>query len=364
MFDGPDYELRWPTKVFADELREILQRQSGGNWSTRVSNLLGEAFSGEEPRNDFRASGNAGFAAPSMQDAQWTFAAQLLQAAPSLRQYRQPRPYYPQRIGSTAPAEPRGVDKVHRDFAALIAEFEGDGYLASAFPKDCVDDRRPVRVDPDAELTARLGRSGLWPLRPDTWDQETFYGLIEVFHDLVARPRDRSWHDYSGCGWHYSGFARDPARAIYRWRVNALLSTSTIELRLAEEGEDVGRLVHVSDEGRTELVERALGSTNPTVAGRVAHAIALFRSRGSTEHDKRSAIVTLAGILEERRRILKESLFSKDEGALFEIANGFALRHQSESQKADYDQAFLDWVFWWYLATVELTDRLMARDTA
>jgi len=31
--------------------------------------------------------------------------------------------------------------------------------------------------------------------------------------------------------------------------------------------------------------------------------------------------------------------------------------------KASYDPVFLDWVFWWYLATIELTDRLLRRDT-
>ncbi len=48
-------------------------------------------------------------------------------------------------------------------------------------------------------------------------------------------------------------------------------------------------------------------------------------------------------------------------GALFHIANKFAIRHQNEQQLADYDPAFLDWVFWWYLGTVELTNRIIIR---
>jgi hypothetical protein len=36
----------------------------------------------------------------------------------------------------------------------------------------------------------------------------------------------------------------------------------------------------------------------------------------------------------------------------------------SDRQRGDYDPVFLDWVFWWYLATVELTDRLLARQDA
>lgn len=43
---------------------------------------------------------------------------------------------------------------------------------------------------------------------------------------------------------------------------------------------------------------------------------------------KRSAIVTLVGILEERRALLKDQL-GKDEGALFQIANlGLSVRRE------------------------------------
>ena len=48
---------------------------------------------------------------------------------------------------------------------------------------------------------------------------------------------------------------------------------------------------------------------------------------------------------------------SNDEGALFQIANQFDLRHSGERQRPHYQDSYLDWVFWWYLATVELTDR-------
>ena len=48
---------------------------------------------------------------------------------------------------------------------------------------------------------------------------------------------------------------------------------------------------------------------------------------------------------------------------MFSLANEFAIRHQRRGQQGDYDPAFLDWIFWWYLATIELTDRLLARDS-
>ena len=107
-------------------------------------------------------------------------------------------------------------------------------------------------------------------------------------------------------------------------------------------------------------IDNVLVNARPESAGQVAHAVALFRSRTADAEYKRSAILTLAGVLEERRQLIKAELGSADEGALFQIANKFAIRHQRAGQQADYDPAFLDWIFWWYLATVELIDRIIS----
>lgn len=135
-------------------------------------------------------------------------------------------------------------------------------------------------------------------------------------------------------------------------------------MRLAEAGEDTGRLVAVTDLARADLVSSMVTRADPGTGDVVRHTIALFRGRNASEHEKRSAAVALAGVLEERRALLKAELMSKDEGALFEIANKFAVRHRNNAQRADYDPVFLDWVFWWYLATVALTDRILARGQA
>ncbi|MFC6357794.1 hypothetical protein [Luteococcus peritonei] len=36
--------------------------------------------------------------------------------------------------------------------------------------------------------------------------------------------------------------------------------------------------------------------------------------------------------------------------------------HENDKQKSDFDPAFYDWMFWWYLATIDLTDKLLARE--
>jgi hypothetical protein len=51
----------------------------------------------------------------------------------------------------------------------------------------------------------------------------------------------------------------------------------------------------------------------------------------------------------------------RDESSLFEIANNYALRHRNDSQRDEYAEEFLEWVFWLFAATIELTDQLLRR---
>jgi hypothetical protein len=58
-------------------------------------------------------------------------------------------------------------------------------------------------------------------------------------------------------------------------------------------------------------------------------------------------------------------LGKKDSGALFQIANEFDMRHRErlgagKPQYAEYEDAFLDWIFYWYLSTISLGDQLVA----
>ncbi|MGH9262578.1 MAG: hypothetical protein ACRD08_22195, partial [Acidimicrobiales bacterium] len=268
------------------------------------------------------------------------------------------RPYWTERRTGTAPR--LDASAVRTGLARVVEDLYDHGYFEQDMPRHCPDDR-DSGVDPDEILTGRLGRAGLWPLRPGDWDDDTFFDLIEAFHDFAARPQRGEWHRWNNCGWHVFDLDRRSGQRVYRWKVNDLLGRSEVPYRLAEAGEDIGRLVAVTGDARDDLAATMAARTDRDTAGDVRHALKLFRARAATEQDKRSAIVALAGMLEERRQLLKAELLTKDEAALFQIANQFAIRHHNGQQKADYDPVFLDWVFWWYLATIELTDRILDR---
>lgn len=369
--DLGNYELLWPSGLFASEGQRIL-RSAGGPWESRATWLITEALAGTTAVADFEEMPSR---AEPLRDpwsataSRWgdlqgavtdklSWFTELVNRADELRFAARPRPYWPQRRGRGYSHDGSTVIDTRREFARIIGEFVENGYLAEVFGEECVDDPNEL---PDASniIESRLGIPNLWPLVPEMWDEDTFYGLIEVLHDLVSRPRLRRFHSWNSCGWHHSEFHNGPARILYRWKVNQLLSSAGVDYELAAEGEDLGRLVAVTDEARTHLVHRALTESQPLLANRIRHAIALFRGRDTSIESKKSSIVTLAGILEERRELIKEKIGKPDEGALFEIANRYDLRHRRPDQRNDYDEVFLDWIFWWYLATVELTNRLI-----
>ena len=93
-------------------------------------------------------------------------------------------------------------------------------------------------------------------------------------------------------------------------------------------GSDAGLLVHAAGDPRDALTDQALATADPRDRAEVQHAVALFRGRAVSREEKRSAIVTLARLLEERRPLVEAALNKKDAGALFQIANEFDLRHR------------------------------------
>jgi hypothetical protein len=91
----------------------------------------------------------------------------------------------------------------------------------------------------------------------------------------------------------------------------------------------------------------------------IAEALRKYRSRAGL--DRRDTVRDLAEVLERLRPMVKDHMFGKDEGALFQIANQFWVRHNDLAQRKDYDHdAWWDWLFHLYLSSIRLVQRLVA----
>lgn len=368
-----DYELRWPKPLLHDELGALVEQDITTPWRDRIEVILFDAFVASTAAADFAALPPPAndpwapqtpdpWAQPSKPSVapERQFVRDLLARLDGAAYEGNHTPYYSQRVMGAAVSR-LDLHGVATGIRSLALNLNERGYFERAFGKDCPD--APSSQSPEDVLEIRLGRRLPWlpPAYDLAADQADLFDLIEVLHDLAAFPRSRRFHGWDDCGWHHSDFIVGPGRAVYRWAVNRILDRSDLGLRLAGEGEDRGRLVAATDPDREQLTKQMASRDDPATGDRVRHAVSLFRSRLASEHDKRSACIALAGVLEERRNLLKAELLSKDEGAMFQIANSFAIRHQGAQQQGDYDPAFLDWVYWFYLSTIELSDRLIAR---
>lgn len=376
-----ELELVWPADLFRQEGQALLAADRDDE--STLGWLLAEAFHGERGYRLFTqtpapwtgwdedlVNGHKAPAPPQGPSPRAQLVAGLVRDTAQLPRYV-PRQYYSARR-NPSPDTPLTPAQTKTAYAEVIAALARSGYFHDAFGSSCVDDADNPAEQGQKKLSSLLDTDcPMWPLGRDNgelsgveqdWSEDLFFDVIEALHDLVARPRWRGWHEFDQ-HWDYQDFARAPGQAVYRWKVNELLFRSEVLLQLADSGSDCGRLVHAPGDARDDLLRRAVQSPEPKVRDLVDHAVAQFRGRGATFLAKREATKTLADVLEHRRALLKSELFKKDEDALFQIANHFEIRHINERQKGDYDPAFLDWVFWWYLATIELTDRLLDRQT-
>jgi hypothetical protein len=192
--------------------------------------------------------------------------------------------------------------------------------------------------------------------------EDKLFDLIEYFHGHVSEGIEdherSSFHSWAHCGWHYGAFDPLPAQALFRKRMNRTLMNYRGGFRINESGQ----VEHTADEGLDQLIDAVLPTKDPDIAQRVAGAIALYRNRGRTEKDLRLAVRELFDILEKLRPEVKAEMLRGDEGALFNIANNFTIRHLNERQKGNYDSALWhSWMFYVNLSTIHVIVRLMAR---
>ncbi|MGU3586945.1 hypothetical protein ACLBYD_27815 [Rhodococcus sp. C26F] len=250
-------------------------------------------------------------------------------------------------------------------FSTFVARWRVSGYFGETYPNGCVDIDDELEADLVEKLTELYGQQPPPLTYPETdrWSDDEFCDLVELLHDLAARPRNRYYHEYSQCGYHYSDHTLRTGQMLYRIRVNELLAATNLPFRLATEGEDIGRLVTITDAARADLLVRAVEQPTRQLTDQVSHAIALYRSRQSTREDKVSAIRELMAVLEpDRYTVLKGTSAEKDNESLFQIANRYAIRHNKDSELRDYSIVFLDWMFWTALAMVQLCKELKASD--
>ncbi|MEP7009113.1 MAG: hypothetical protein ABJC13_02210 [Acidobacteriota bacterium] len=272
--------------------------------------------------------------------------------------------YYSERQGRRPETPKLSFDELKRAAKVYLVGIQVEGYFQEGLGHFCVDSGFSpglIGGDPEIEIRLTLGKSHLWPIAEtlDDWSEDDFFDMVEFLCAHVSKPIDRYYHQWDGCGWHCTAFDAEEGRTEFRAKLNRFLGfyDSGFELNRA------GEILAIPPTGLERLVAEPLVHHDPdNVTGRIKTALHKFRHHRAAIDERRGAVRDLADVLEFLRPELKRVLASQDEKDLFNIANSFGIRHHRSDQRTDYDQeVWLDWIFYYYLATIHTAIRLIEK---
>lgn len=291
-----------------------------------------------------------------------------------------PKQYFSERHGRGPKADALSYEQIRRLAVSVLDHFRQREYFQEALGYHCVDDGDvpgTLGPDPGAYFLRVLVRDNVWPHWDEvhhgeldgsyfrgprwmSWSADEMFDIVEVLHDLVSKPLHGRYHDFANCGWHYATFDRNVGQQEYRDELNKVLRLGDP----AYEIDGAGIVIEGAPEEFRQLLDAPVpdGTEHDLITRKIDLAVSRFRARGASVDERHAAVRDLADVLEALREDMKAVMLPKDESDLFQIANGFAIRHNNRKQRGDYDRlTWLRWAFYVYLATIHAVLRVRNR---
>ncbi len=209
---------------------------------------------------------------------------------------------------------------------------------------------------------------GFQPFPITKWEfhditEDHIFDTIELLYDYVSEPCEYGQMT-TDSGYHYDDYGSyndANGQLEFREEANRFLSDYKTGFELSVDG----LILALGTDGLQQILETEIEPFDEiNVDRKVRDAIQKWRNRNLNMNERRQAIRELADVFEWLRKSEKlgKVLNRKDEAALFDIANNFAIRHHDPNQKRDYDEAiWYSWIFHFYLATYHAVIRLLKR---
>jgi hypothetical protein len=206
------------------------------------------------------------------------------------------------------------------------------------------------------------------PFSITKWSQEDItedhiFELLEFLYDRVSKPG--RWVEMttdSGFSFYdYDGYDDDAGREEFRSMANSFLPDYKTGFELTRDG----NVLAMGTDGLQHILgAEIIPYDEENVDSKVRNAILKWRNRHLSLSEKKEAIRELADVFEwlKKTKGLGTVLDRKDESAIFDIANNFAIRHHDPKQKRNYDRPiWYSWMFHFYLATYHAAIRLLIK---
>jgi hypothetical protein len=199
-------------------------------------------------------------------------------------------------------------------------------------------------------------------MRQDLTEDHVF-DTLEFLYDHVSRPGEIvPMTTETGFNYYdHDGYDDDIGRAEFRQMANSFLSDYRSGYELTEDG----IILALGADGLRHILDADIPPYDElNVDSKVRNAITKWRNRHLSFEAKKEAIRELADVFEwlKKTKGLSAVLDGKDESAIFDLANNFAIRHHNPKQETNYDPAiWYAWMFHFYLATYHAAIRLLIK---
>lgn len=259
--------------------------------------------------------------------------------------------YYSTRAGLNPNVAGFPLIDVIEGFIRVFDRMQEDGYFDQAFgdyrETSSVGELRDIAF----EVLKTVRKKNIWPIYEHykKYKEDDFFDIVEFLFQHVSAVVERPPQRFN---WEKAEVRFDKAagQRQYRRYVNEVLDLYVERFEL----DPSGRILKKPEVGFEPIFEAVLPTQDSSIKERVTAAVIQFRRHGATVHDRKQAVIELAGVLETLRPTMDGVIAEKDERDLFNIANNFSLRHQNAHQKRNYDPLWLGWIFYHYLATIHL----------
>jgi hypothetical protein len=198
----------------------------------------------------------------------------------------------------------------------------------------------------------------------DEITEDRIFDLLEFLFDHVSKPgemvdmvTDTNWQYRD-----YGDYDDVAGQNEFREQANAFLCDYGEGFELTKDG----TVLASGSGGMWQILTAEIEPYDEkNVDSKVRNAILKWRNRHLSLAEKKEAIREMADVFEwlKKTKRLDRVLDRKDESAIFDVANNFAIRHHNPQQKANYDKViWYAWMFHFYLATYHATIRLLLKE--
>jgi hypothetical protein len=253
------------------------------------------------------------------------------------------------------------LEELYQKLQVLYLLFRDKDYFKGK--AEITKDNLPDAIKHEAVLDLNFQPFPITKWSPEIISEDHIFDTLEFLYDRVSKPGE--WIGMTNeTGWNYYDYSSyDDAigQEEFRNRANDFLFDYKNGFELSEEGIVLAKgtdgLNHI-------LTAEIIPYDEENVDSKVRNAITKWRNRHLSLSEKKEAIRELADVFEwlKKSKNLGLVLDGKDESALFDIANNFAIRHHNPNQKSNYDRTiWYSWIFHFYLATYHAAIRLLMK---